>query len=163
MRRAPRNMPLLERIMRRVKKDVKTGCWIFTGGKRGTGKYGSINWRKDGKLFRVYTHRLIYETFKGKIPSHLEIDHLCRVHACCNPDHLEAVTRSQNILRGRLPLITSLRHRRITHCPKGHPYSGSNLGIRITQNSRRRCRACNNECTQLGRARKQLSLVRVSL
>ena len=32
---------------------------------------------------------------------------------------------------------------KITHCPKGHPYSGDNLYIRNC--GRRMCRACNNE------------------
>lgn len=37
-----------------------------------------------------------------------------------------------------------------THCPRGHPYSGSNL---ITQsNGRRRCRQCNAEQTAARRA-----------
>lgn len=34
--------------------------------------------------------------WKGEIPHGLEIDHLCNKPTCCNPDHLEAVTRAEN-------------------------------------------------------------------
>lgn len=44
--------------------------------------------------------RPIRERLFGPVPAPLEIDHLCRNPACCNPAHLEAVTRSVNALRG---------------------------------------------------------------
>ena len=37
------------------------------------------------------------------IPEGMEIDHLCRVKACVNPTHLEAVPRLQNRRRRDLP------------------------------------------------------------
>ncbi len=48
---------------------------------------------------RVLTHRVMYEHWVGPIEVGLELDHLCRTKACCNPDHLEPVTRSENLLR----------------------------------------------------------------
>jgi hypothetical protein len=57
--------------------------------------YGTVAWRGKGQTI----HRVTYEILVGPIGEGLEIDHLCRVRACCNPQHLEPVTRSENTLR----------------------------------------------------------------
>jgi len=44
-----------------------------------------------------YTHRVVYEHFYGPIPKGYEIGHKCDVASCCRPEHLEAITRSQNV------------------------------------------------------------------
>ena len=59
-------------------------------------------------------HRLSYELFVGPIPEGLELDHLCRVKGCYNPDHLEAVTHQENTRR------RSLAKPLKTHCKRGH-------------------------------------------
>jgi len=46
-----------------------------------------------------YAHRLAYINAKGAIPQGYTIDHLCRVRNCINPEHLEAVTFTENIRR----------------------------------------------------------------
>lgn len=81
------------------------GCWIWTGALNGS-RYGSIE--VDGRLRRP--HRLLYEFVVGVIPEGLELDHLCRVRHCVNPDHLEAVTRSENLRRS--PLVASAARQR---------------------------------------------------
>jgi len=53
-----------------------------------------------------YAHRLAYERAKGSIPAGLQIDHLCRVRECVNPDHLEAVSQRENIRRGKGTKLT---------------------------------------------------------
>lgn len=50
---------------------------------------------KDG-----YAHRAFYERERGAIMSDMQIDHLCRVRACVNPAHLEAVPQATNLRRG---------------------------------------------------------------
>ena len=45
-------------------------------------------------------HRIAYEAAKGPLAPGLEPDHLCRVRACINADHMEAVTRRVNARRG---------------------------------------------------------------
>lgn len=74
----------------------KNGCWIW---KRSKGKngYGRLN-RKDGSR---EAHRYFYEKYKGAIPDGLQIDHLCRTPLCVNPDHLEIVTQTENVRRGK--------------------------------------------------------------
>lgn len=92
MSRPPR--PVLRRVAARL-TFPEGGCWIFTGAlNRG---YGRVH-GEDGKLH--YAHRVMYEAMVGDVPEGLELDHLCRRRACCNPWHLEAVTRRENLLRG---------------------------------------------------------------
>lgn len=86
--------PVADRLWRRVEKR-ESGCWEFTGALN-TG-YGRIS-GPGGRL--LYTHRLAYELLVGTIPEGMDLDHLCRNRACCNPDHLEPVTRRVNLLRG---------------------------------------------------------------
>lgn len=47
-----------------------------------------------------YAHRLAYERAFGPIPTGMQIDHLCRVRECVNPDHLEVVSHTENVRRG---------------------------------------------------------------
>lgn len=68
-----------------------TPCWVWQGAQKGNG-YGSV--RSGGKS--VAAHRLYYARAKGPIPEGLELDHLCRVRLCVNPDHLEPVTHAVN-------------------------------------------------------------------
>ena len=107
------------------------GCWIW---KHSTSKGGYVWTRMNGQ--RGAGHRLVYELLVGPIPDGLELDHLCRVHNCLNPDHLEPVTKAENIRRGYS--FSAMRARR-TDCPNGHPFSGPNL---INEPRGRRCREC---------------------
>lgn len=55
---------------------------------------------RSGRNSTRKAHVVAYELWFGPVPAGLELDHLCRNVACCNPAHLEAVTRSVNIRRG---------------------------------------------------------------
>jgi hypothetical protein len=62
-----------------------------------------------GRKYSNYAHRWAYEFFVETIPEGLEIDHLCRNHACVNPLHLEPVTHEVNVMRGTSPSAIHLR------------------------------------------------------
>jgi len=108
------------------------GCWLWQGGKDGTG-YG-ILW-VEGRL--VKAHRIAYERLVGPIAPGLEADHLCRVRSCANPLHVEMVTHRENVRRGERP--------NATHCPQGHPYSKENTYRTTRRNgdSYKRCKTCH--------------------
>jgi hypothetical protein len=88
----------------------------------------------------LYVHRWMYENFVGPIPADLQLDHLCRNARCINPEHLEAVSPRENILRGQGPSAQAARR---THCPRGHELIGENLTHRRNRTDRE-CRLCKN-------------------
>jgi len=69
-------------------------------GNKNADGYGQLGLRKNGYSTTVQAHRLCYELLVGKIEDGLQVDHLCRIHNCVNPDHLEPVTQRENIVRG---------------------------------------------------------------
>jgi hypothetical protein len=83
-------------IRSKVIVDDGLGCWLYATGRYGRhGSYASMH--VDGRSQLV--HRISYQAFVGPIPVGYEIDHLCHVPRCCNPDHLEAVTAHENTQR----------------------------------------------------------------
>jgi hypothetical protein len=98
---------------------------------------------------KYMAHRFSYLKLVGPIPEGLQIDHLCRVRHCVNPDHLEPVTNKENIRRG----IVGMFHAKKTQCPAGHPYDRDNT--RIGSNGSRNCKQCDKIRQALYRARKK--------
>lgn len=82
-------------------------CWLRLGGASCGGKnnrdYSVLTF--NGRL--TTAHRIAYELWFGPIPKGLTIDHLCRVKRCINPDHLEAVTGTENTRRAMLAWASS--------------------------------------------------------
>lgn len=91
--------PVAPRFWSKVLKGAASVCWPWLAALQ-SGGYG-LFWVKRGDRWRGTTaHRVAYELTHGSAPDGLEIDHLCRNRRCCNPAHLEAVTRIENQRRG---------------------------------------------------------------
>lgn len=131
----PARKPPNERLLSNITVD-DNGCWVWQRHTNYRG-YGETHVFRDNKKRHISAHRLAYETFIGPIPDGLQLDHLCRVRACCNPEHLEAVTCRENLLRGETHASANANR---TACPKGHPYDDENTQTRRVG---RRCRACH--------------------
>ena len=84
-----------------------SGCWLWTGQvekprRMGDQAYGKIS--IGGRKGRV--HKIAYEIANGPVvqeenievnsPQYKEVDHTCRFPLCCNPAHMQVVTKSVN-------------------------------------------------------------------
>lgn len=133
------NCELQKLIEANVERDILGSCWRWTGKIRANG-YGFLY--LDGVT--LYAHRISYEAFRGPLIKGLQLDHLCRVRSCVNPNHLEQVTRKENILRG---VGATALNKRKTVCKHGHPLNEKNTYIRPDGN--RHCRRCNTEMQRI--------------
>jgi hypothetical protein len=107
-------------------------CWLWTGAL--VKLYGQIHLGTvEGRSVTWTTHQLSWLVDGREITAGYELDHLCRVKRCCNPDHLDPVTHHINGVR-------AWAH--VTHCPKGHEYTESNTIRSGPHKTRRACRAC---------------------
>jgi len=134
---------LPERFWKRTYPIPFSGCWLWVGRVDKLG-YGQFDADARGNK----AHRYAYQHLVGPVPAGLELDHLCRVRACCNPQHLEAVTHAENMRRGA--------HALKTHCPSGHAYADDNTFIRPDPKGdvQRVCRQCRIERGRAYRARR---------
>jgi len=120
------------------KVDADGICWEWMAAKDTKG-YGVFN--PNGVLVRA--HRFAWENLVGQIPEGLELDHLCRVRHCVNPDHLEPVTHQINAIRGASRALRSAQAARQTHCKREHEFTSENTYV--SKNNERVCRTCHRE------------------
>jgi hypothetical protein len=123
-----------------------TDCIRSTGWPVGNGYY--FAWDFKAKKTRL-AHRLAYELAKGPIPGGLEIDHVCEHRWCVNPNHLEAVTHTENVRRWS---------ERLTHCVRGHEWTEENTYRPASKNGRRDCRKCRVIRNRQLRERRRVAL-----
>jgi len=126
----------IDEVLRKASPEPNTGCWLWTGGDNGRG-YGRLKFQNRAQQ----AHRVFYELLRGPISPGMELDHLCRVTFCVNPDHLEPVKHKENVKRGFAGEVMRSRFAKQTHCKRGHPFQGHNLMVR--RNGQRQCRACH--------------------
>ena len=129
-------------------------CWLSPDRALDRHGYGAVTVRRGDESSTLRAHRAIYEWVHGPIPAGMDLDHLCRNPACCNPRHLEVVTRSENLLRG-----FESRGGRV-YCKYGHLLEGENLRLvrRDGRGVQRVCRECNRIYCRNYNARRKLEV-----
>ena len=140
----------MERLESKIERNPD-GHWYWTGHltpkNAGSNSYGYGIQREfvsagENLGRKRPAHVIVYLAYGGSVPDGYDLDHLCRIRHCVNPEHLEAVTHRENVLRGDgLAAINSAK----THCIRGHEFAGDNLLESVGKNGhiRRSCRACN--------------------
>ena len=88
------------------------GCTLWLGARAGSSPSDPYGVAWNGERLEM-AHRIAYRLARGAIPDGLQLDHLCRVRLCVNPEHLEPVTASENVRRGLVPQLLRDRHRRL--------------------------------------------------
>lgn len=117
------------RFMKKVVKDVATGCWNWTGAINKDG-YGELWFNKKTRL----AHRFFYIWKVLPVDDRGYINHSCNNRRCCNPDHLRNVP----------PVLVRLKE----FCKRGHKFP-------LKQNKKRR--VCNI-CKRITNHNRYLSL-----
>lgn len=129
-------------------------CWPYTGCvQKGYGKAWA------GR--QMLAHRIAYIEATGEEP--VVIDHEChnrdatcpggwecRHRRCCNPAHLVASTKGDNLRASPITLATVQSER--THCPAGHEYTEENTYV---WRGMRHCRECGRRRSREYQRRKR--------
>ena len=134
----------LRKFMDKVSVNEATGCMEWTGSMLPNG-YGQVGWRN-----RLWVaHRAFWVFMGNPDPTGFDLDHKCRNRKCINPDHLEIVTRSENLRRGFLA----------RGCKNGHAYTEDGFSVvrRSDGTEELRCKICHRERNKRAKAaRRQL-------
>ena len=97
-------VPAIGRLSLRVTVDEMYGCWALPlrteHDEIGRARYPTVNDKANGAR-GILAHRYAWrQVIDPNIPTEQHLDHLCRVHACCNLSHLEPVSLAKNTKRG---------------------------------------------------------------
>jgi hypothetical protein len=112
-------------------------CWNWKGRKSQNG-YGRVCFCS----FTTTIHRIMYAWLVGPLPvgqDKGEVHHRCENTSCCNPAHLEFMSRQANTLKSNNRAAINARK---THCSDGHPLTGENLHPGFLRRGQRVCRIC---------------------
>lgn len=164
-----KNIELKSEHIERFWKNVKIGsdgeCWPWLGQVKPNG-YGRFDVWQSGNIAKYNAHRVAYYLWHQDIPIALDIDHechntesncnktwVCPHRRCCNPRHLKAKCRSDNLKAGR----QHIREKPLpSHCKFGDEYTLENTWY--SQDGRRSCKICNNRRQKETQLRRRLGL-----
>lgn len=127
----------LERFHEKYEVDEESGCWLWTAATTGTAGYGSFQLARRRS---VNGHSWYWQQVNGPVPKGLELDHLCGVRRCVNPDHLEPVTHLENVRRGRSAASNRARAK-LNKCRRGHDLTPENTYV-APGTGKRKCLTC---------------------
>lgn len=111
---------------------TSSGCWQWDKCLTLKG-YGRFSMLGNGNIEAHRISLLFFKDIPLSTPG-LDADHLCRNRACVNPEHLELVPRSVNLLRGNGACANNARR---THCKNGHPLPDDRFCVPCRQKSNR--------------------------
>jgi hypothetical protein len=144
---------LAERFWEKIDVRGPDDCWLWKGGASSTG-YGGFGL---GDRRTVGAHRLAYELVKGPIPDGLCVLHSCDNKPCCNPSHLWAGTRLDNMRdassKGRIAHNCGSRNGSHTHpesVRRGERQSSAKLTERQVREARKSCAEGHSQ-SEIGR------------
>lgn len=123
-------------------------CWLWQGGKI-TGGYAVFR-RTTGVVgpVKILVHRYSFELFYYAIPEGMEIDHMCKTRHCVNPQHLDLVTRLENIRRSNRHKVSKM------HCINGHRFTPENTYF-AKGRLHRACRTCQRASARRQREKQK--------
>lgn len=115
-------------------KGFSSPCWIWQLCMTTVG-YGQVRINRRN----MQAHRALYEQYVGSIPEGLELDHLCRIKSCVNPNHMEPVTHLENTRRGVRDTAHLRLLRKKKECLRGHLLTPENTYV---YHGTRHCKSC---------------------
>lgn len=121
-------------------------CWLWAR---------LVDWNDYGVVvvsgLHKKAHRVVYEALVGEVPQGLELDHLCNIKRCINPNHLEAVTHKENIIRSFKRGRGAGRTHGDNLCMRGHMLSKDNIyeSTSPTGGYIRTCKVCKKVADKL--------------
>jgi hypothetical protein len=119
-----------KRFWNKVLIKTKDECWLWTGAK--TRKYNGYGLFWPERRTTRTAHSVAFELTYGYKPKE-DVHHTCRVRLCCNPNHLDDLTRKEHMQETF----------NITFCAHGHEYTKENTYIK--PNGCRDCKQCKKD------------------
>jgi hypothetical protein len=105
-------------LSERLTTDDQYGCWALPLPKerdeKNRARYPIISSKRFESNSEL-AHRFVVRRLLGALATDEHLDHICRVHACCNPLHLDAVTHTTNMRRGSAARTSVVGQQRFTY------------------------------------------------